>query len=158
MFFSKSNLEKVLRGKKTQTRRLSDRYQVGRIYGIRTWIYEKALARIKITAKRQERLGDISPEDLRREGYETLEEFKEAWTKFYAKKLGWHPELIVWVYDFVLVEAPKGKPLPSRDSEVTDKAADKTTDRDLEAAMKPRKPRSSWSIFGPRRPTGARPS
>ncbi|MEM2975838.1 MAG: ASCH domain-containing protein [Candidatus Bathyarchaeia archaeon] len=157
MFFSRGNLEKVLRGKKTQTRRLSGRYKVGHTYGVRTWIYEKALARIKITAKRQERLGDISQEDLKREGYETLEEFKEAWTKFYAKKLGWHPELIVWVYDFVLIQAPEGKPLPTKSSENPEKQT-QPEDMDLETAMKPRRPRSSWSIFGRRRPTGAHPS
>jgi len=112
MFFSRSNLEKVLRGKKTQTRRLSGIYRVGITYGIRTWIYEKSLARIIITGKRQERLGDISAEDLKREGYDNIEDFKKAWVNFYAKKMGWHPELTVWVYDFKLLEAPVGKPLP----------------------------------------------
>jgi len=112
MFFSRSNLEKVLRGKKTQTRRLSDKYQVGYQYNIRTWIYEKGLARIRIIGKRKERLGAISAEDLKREGYDNIEDFKKAWVNFYAKKMGWHPELKVWVYDFVLVEAPVGHPLP----------------------------------------------
>jgi len=112
MFFSRSNLEKVLRGKKTQTRRLSDKYQVGYQYNIRTWIYEKGLARIRITGKRQERLGAISEEDLKREGYDSREALAKDWVNFYAKKMGWHPELKVWVYDFVLVEAPVGKPLP----------------------------------------------
>lgn len=112
MFFSRKNLLKTLRGKKTQTRRLSGNYHVGRTYGIRTWIFEKSLGRIKITAKRQEPLGDISPEDLHREGYASLDEFKEDWEGFYAKKMGWHPELIVWVYDYVLVEAPVGQKLP----------------------------------------------
>lgn len=119
MFFSRTNLEKVLRGKKTQTRRLSDRYQVGHTYGIRTWIYEKALARIRITAKRQERLGDISPEDLQKEGGYTLEEFKAMWAKFYAKKMRWHPELVIWVYDFILVEAPSGRVLPRKNIKCT---------------------------------------
>lgn len=111
MFFSRSNLERLLRGKKTQTRRLSGRYQVGRTYGVRTWIYEKSLARIRITGKRQETLGEISEEDARREGYKDAEEFKRAWSELH-RKMGWQPGLLVWVYDFELVEAPAGEKLP----------------------------------------------
>lgn len=111
MFFSRSNLEAVLRGKKVQTRRLSGRYKVGHTYGIRTWIYEKSLAKIRITGKRQERLGDISEADARRESYKDVEEFKRVWSGLH-RKMGWQPGLIVYVYDFVLVEAPVGQPLP----------------------------------------------
>jgi len=149
MFFTRANLEKVLRGKKTQTRRLSGIYRVGITYGIRTWIYEKSLARIRITGKRQERLGDISAEDLEREGGYTLEEFKEMWTSFYAKKMGWHPELNVWVYDYVLVEAPVGTPIPP--------TLERAPEDYVQGALTVSKPRA-WSRFGPRRPRGARPS
>jgi len=55
---------------------------------------------ILITRRWQERLGDISPEDVKKEGYETLEDFKKAWTDIYGS---WNPDDIVWVYEFKVV-------------------------------------------------------
>jgi hypothetical protein len=46
-------------------------------------------AKIRITALRIERLGDITQEDVRREGCDTLEEFKAVWIRINGS---WDPE------------------------------------------------------------------
>lgn len=57
-------------------------------------------ALIRITGLRRERLGDITLEDVRREGYDTMEEFKEVWVRITKC---WDPELEVYVVSFELV-------------------------------------------------------
>ena len=98
MLFKRHQIRKILLGEKTQTRRLSRMtYQVGKVYRIRN-----ADVEILITRRWRERLGDISEEDVKKEGYETLEEFKKAWTEIYGR---WDPDDIVWVYEFKVVKA-----------------------------------------------------
>ena len=88
----------VLSGRKTQTRRLSGVYRVGARYRL-NHEYD-----ILILSKRREKLGDISPSDVRAEGFRSLEEFVKAWKSIYG---WWDPNRFVWVYEFRLV--PKGK-------------------------------------------------
>jgi len=59
----------------------------------------------------QQRLGDITAEDAKKEGFESLEELRKAWVKIYGS---WNPGQIVTVYDFQL--AKKGKPSPAKES------------------------------------------
>ena len=98
--FKQSLLQKILAGQKTQTRRIHTcLLQIGESYGIRTNRFEKAQARIIITDRRQEKLGDITQEDARKEGFKNLEEFREVWEEIYGD---WQPTQIVTVYDFAL--------------------------------------------------------
>ena len=85
----------VLSGRKTQTRRLSGVYRVGARYRL-NHEYD-----ILILSKRRERLGDISPSDVRAEGFRSLEEFVKAWKSIYG---WWDPNRFVWVYEFRLVQ------------------------------------------------------
>jgi len=104
MLFKKELVEKILKGEKTQTRRLNGKYKVGNIYAVCTRWYSPAVAWIKITGKRTERLGDISLEDVKKEGFNSLEEFKAFWIKIHGH---WDDDLIVYVYDFELVSKPQ---------------------------------------------------
>jgi len=103
LLFRRHHIRKILQGEKTQTRRLSSKrvYQVGKIYRIkRDWFHYSDIE-ILITRRWRERLGDISTEDVRKEGYETLEDFKKAWIEIHGY---WNPDDIVWVYEFKVIK------------------------------------------------------
>jgi hypothetical protein len=100
--FKKQLLAKVLDGSKVQTRRThKSEWTIGEKYGVRTGWLAKAEGYIVITRKWRERLGDISQEDVRKEGFSTNAEFKEEWTKINGS---WDPDRIVIAYEFRLVE------------------------------------------------------
>jgi hypothetical protein len=100
MLFKKPLIEKILDGSKTQTRRLSKQtYKAGRTYGVTCRRYQKSQAHIQILQAKQQRLGDITREDVKAEGFQTIEEFKETWRKINRE---WNPDLIVTVYEFHL--------------------------------------------------------
>lgn len=93
---------KALEGTKTQTRRLSTRtYTPGRTYGVRCSRFDKSQAHIQIMNSKIQRLDDISPEDVKAEGFATLEEFKEAWTKINGS---WNPDQNVTAYEFKIIK------------------------------------------------------
>ena len=107
LLFKRPLLIKVLSGEKTQTRRRRrPNVKVGGEYRLRKG-YSWLQTRITVTELSRQRLGDITPDDVRREGFNTLEEFKEAWAGIYE---GWDPDQVVWVVDFVLTETFKEKP------------------------------------------------
>ncbi len=102
MLFKKKHVEMILAGRKTQTRRLpgkSANYAIGRVYAIRDRWFSKAQGYILITRKFRHRLGDITPEDLKKEGYSSLEEFRRAWIEINGPE-SWQPNLTVTVYEF----------------------------------------------------------
>jgi hypothetical protein len=102
MLFKKKHIEMVLAGRKTQTRRLpgkSASYSVRRVYAIRDRWFSKAHGYILITRKFTQKLGEISLEDIRKEGYNNLEEFRKAWEEIHGPK-SWQPNLTVTVYEF----------------------------------------------------------
>jgi hypothetical protein len=90
------------------TRRLHKRpYRVGHTYRIqRDWFHWTDIY-IRITRRFREPLGDISPQDIRKEGYSTLEEFKEAWIEINGE---WNPDMEVWAYEFELASPPNRGP------------------------------------------------
>ena len=67
---------------------------------MRTSWFGKPEGYIRIIRKFRQRLGDISLEDVRKEGYGSLEEFKQAWIEINGS---WDPDLVVIVYEFVLL-------------------------------------------------------
>ena len=98
MLFREKHIKKILRGEKTMTRRIHKRpYRVGLKYRIQRSWYDWTDIQILITRRFRQRLGDISPEDIRKEGYQTLEEFREAWIEINGE---WDPDLMVWAYEF----------------------------------------------------------
>ena len=93
--FKRSFLPLILSGRKTQTRRMSGRYRVGEIYRVNNteiWIL--------ITRRYRQRLGEISPEEIHKEGFSSLEEFRRAWTRIFGS---WNPDLLVWAYEFKVI-------------------------------------------------------
>ena len=107
LLFKRPLLIKVLSGEKTQTRRKRrPNVKVGGDYRLRKG-YSWLQTRITVTGLRRQRLGDVTPDDARREGFDTLAEFMDAWTGIYG---GWDPDQEVWVVDFVLTETFKEKP------------------------------------------------
>jgi len=81
------------------TRRTNERiHSLGRTRIQRSW-YDWTDIEIEILKRYPQKLGDISPEDARKEGYSNLEEFKAAWIEIHGK---WDADLEVWVYEFKL--------------------------------------------------------
>lgn len=95
--------EMILKGNKTQTRRIgTKRWNVGAVHLAKTQMLSKQyFAKILIIGVKQERLGDMTLEDAKKEGCKSVEEYIDIW-KFINKGV-WNPELIVWVIDFELV-------------------------------------------------------
>jgi hypothetical protein len=102
--FKRRLIQKVRSGEKTQTRRTHKRtWKLGKTYSIRASYFGKPEGHIKITKKFKQKLGEISPEDVKKEGFNSLEEFRRAWEEIYGKG-SWNPEQIVTVYEFKYVE------------------------------------------------------
>jgi len=107
--FKRKHIEKILQGEKTQTRRThKHEWHVGRVYGLRDRWFQKAENDILITRKFREKLGDISLQDVKKEGYHSLEDFQKAWIEINGV---WDPYEVVTAYEFKLLGAARrGKP------------------------------------------------
>ena len=103
ILFKPEHVQPILEGRKTQTRRLGKkRWNVGQIHQCKTRLFNnETFARVLIRSVRRERLGDIGPEDVAREGYGTRKEYENAWERIYG--VPWDDNLDVWVVDFELV-------------------------------------------------------
>ena len=96
--FKRSFISKILRGEKTQTRRpfrSNNNFKVGEVLKI-----NNSNIHILISHKYAQKLGEISSEEIRKEGFSSPEEFQEAWKRIYGE---WDPEQQVWVYEFKLL-------------------------------------------------------
>ncbi|MEM1589626.1 MAG: ASCH domain-containing protein, partial [Candidatus Bathyarchaeia archaeon] len=106
--FKRHNIKKILAGVKTQTRRIHKHtWKIGKAYALKDSWFSKGKAYIIITRKFRQKLGEITPEDVKKEGYNSLEEFKAEWMKLHGE---WNPDQIVWVYEFKLADAKISKP------------------------------------------------
>ena len=86
-------------------------YQVGENVGIRAG-YAKPCAVVTIKKRFQQRLGDLTEEEARKEGFSSVEEFKQQWETLYRS---WNPEELVWAYEFELAKqdsTSKDRPSP----------------------------------------------
>jgi len=90
MIFSIGNhVEMIIKGLKTQTRRSSDRYEVGKLYTVQPGRTKKGIAKgkIKIIYKKCERRNGnkflTSPEDAKAEGGYSIREFEELYEKIH---------------------------------------------------------------------------
>jgi len=99
--FKKELLAKVLDGSKVQTRRAHKHlWKVGKAYSARCRWFTKTEAKILILRRFRQRLDEISQEDVKKEGYQKLEDYQKAWKEFYGE---WSPEQVVTVYEFKLL-------------------------------------------------------
>jgi hypothetical protein len=104
MFFKAELLAKVLSGQKIQTRRSGSRqYRVGSIQSIRSG-YTKPAGYIKITKKYRQPLCCISLKEAKKEGFNNIDEFRDAWRQINGS---YDPDQVVTVYEFTLF--PKKK-------------------------------------------------
>lgn len=112
-------LEQVIRGQKSQTRRLikpdeiySDNtkvtklgkriiYEVGRSYAVQPNRGKKSVARILLTGLRKEPIIKISHGDAKAEGFKNRQEFIDTWRKIHGETFDLNTE--VWVLEFELL-------------------------------------------------------
>jgi len=100
--FKRRHLHKVLSRQKTQTRRIHKyTWKLGKTYSIRDRWFSKPQGHIIITRKFKQRLGDISESDIKKEGFNSLEEFKKEWEECYGPG-SWNPNTVVTAYEFKL--------------------------------------------------------
>ena len=122
-------IDDVLSGRKTQTRRLMKdneyganpphgngiryvtsggrhRFEVGAVYAVQPGRGKKAVGRIRITEIRNERVQAISESDAIAEGVNSVAEYRQLWDSIYEgqpeKQWGANPE--VWVVTFEAVK------------------------------------------------------
>jgi hypothetical protein len=99
LLFKRRFIPQILAGEKTQTRRPSKPgVREGGTYTLRAG-YSPTPHRITVTRVYTQRLGDMSLEDARMEGFSSLDKFMEAWAGIYG---GWSPDQTVYVVEFRL--------------------------------------------------------
>jgi len=99
LLFRKIHLEKVLKGEKTQTRRVSKpKVKPGSTYRLRKG-YNPISELIEIEEVFQQKLGEITPEDVLKEGFNSFEEFIQEWESIYEE---FEPDKKIWVIKFRL--------------------------------------------------------
>jgi hypothetical protein len=83
---------------------LACRYETEHSYAVQPGRGREAIARLRVTDVRHERLGEITAEDARREGFKrkgfgSTAMFEEYWAKLHGE---WDPRVHVWVISFEL--------------------------------------------------------
>jgi hypothetical protein len=102
ILFKEWHIQPILRGHKTQTRRVWDkpRARVGAVHLAKTQMLSTDyFAKLLITGIRKEKLCQITPEDSMKEGGYSVPEFIDIWKQINDK---WDPDLEVTVIDFEL--------------------------------------------------------
>lgn len=86
------DIEKVISGKKTATRRNGRYADIGEIMTLRDhkFVVEKVYSQA---------LGDLTDEHAKQEGYENLEAYKESILSMHPG-MPWLPHMRVWVHEF----------------------------------------------------------
>lgn len=91
-----SDIQKVLEGKKTATRRNGRYADVGEIMTLEGKSF-------KIDRVYEQSLGELTDEDAKREGFNTVDEYKESILSYHPG-MPWLPQMKVWVHEFSKVE------------------------------------------------------
>lgn len=91
---NKRDVEKVLNGTKSATRRNGRYADIGEIMVL-------ADKKFIVDQVYQQSLGELTDEMINREGYATVENYKESILSFHPG-MPWLPEMTVWVHEFHL--------------------------------------------------------
>ncbi|MEK4027217.1 MULTISPECIES: ASCH domain-containing protein [Bacillaceae] len=91
-----ADVEKVLKGQKTATRRNGRYADIGEIMTLegKEFVIERVYS---------QSLGELTDEQARQEGYESLEEYKESILSMHPG-MPWVPSMKVWVHEFQPVQ------------------------------------------------------
>ena len=107
ILFRQEHVGPILAGTKTQTRRTWEkpRARVGTVHLAKTrMLSTEYFARLEILAVYQERLGDISEDDARAEGYPSRAEYFQAFARINRQRIGDDfCEQVIWVVRFQVV-------------------------------------------------------
>lgn len=100
LLWKKHFIPLLLSGAKTATRRTrKPMVKTGGAYHIRTGFFEHLDEKIRVDRLYQQRLGEMTDADARREGADSLPGFIEEWKSLTG---AWDPEAVVWVAEFHL--------------------------------------------------------
>ncbi|MEH7382653.1 ASCH domain-containing protein [Bacillus sp. JJ1533] len=91
-----SDIKKVLEGKKTATRRNGRYADVGEIMTLEGQAF-------KIDRVYEQSLGELTDEDAKREGFNTVDEYKESILSYHPG-MPWLPQMKVWVHEFSKID------------------------------------------------------
>lgn len=92
---NKRDVEKVLAGTKSATRRNGRYADIGEIMVLDD-------KKFMVAQVYQQTLGELTDEMIIREGYASVEEYKQSILSFHPG-MPWLPEMTVWVHEFHLV-------------------------------------------------------
>ena len=82
LLFKPEHVDPILKGLKTQTRRLNARCKIGSIHLAKTkMLSPECFAHLLINNKYKQPLGDMSEEDAIKEGYSSVEEYIQVWNR-----------------------------------------------------------------------------
>lgn len=103
MLFKPEHKWMILNKVKTQTRRAWKKpmVKVGGIYKCKLKLFDKDyFAKIKVTKLYKQKLGDMSREDCKKEGYNAMS-FVKIWKDINGS---WNPDLEVYVVEFKVIK------------------------------------------------------
>ncbi len=89
------DVEKVLAGKKTATRRNGRYADPGEIMELKG-------KKFVVNKVYRQSLGELTDQDARQEGYDSVEDYKQAILSFHPG-MPWLPQMQVWVHEFTSV-------------------------------------------------------
>ena len=111
MIFKPDAIDLIRGRRKSQTRRPADvitaepfkvvpcRYHVGRLYQAQPGRGKTGVLELTVFDVRLARLGDISPEDVRKEGFRFRKDFEDRWHELHGS---FDASLFVWVISFAV--------------------------------------------------------
>ena len=105
ILFKKRFVDQILSGEKTSTRRVGKkRWNIGSKHQLKLSFFGESFAEVEIKSVRQEKLGQISPQDAKSEGFKTPAEFVQSFADIHKTTVTNDLEQIdVWVIEFAVV-------------------------------------------------------
>lgn len=92
------DVEKVINGQKTATRRNGIYANIGEVMTLKNNLF-------KVERIYSQHLGEITDEDAQQEGYEDLEAYKQSILSIHPG-MRWAPKMKVWVHEYAPLEQP----------------------------------------------------